>query len=274
MNILTALHFALLSFIFYMPAQALQITGTEEGEHEGEQTSFTEIYQDGHLVRLENGQLSYRYHDGDCLLVDNEHAIYIENSCKEIAQEIKKQMAQQIAAMQEKDNEVLAAAQKMKQMLQGKEGNIEIKRTGASKINGFNTTSYTAGPSQYSISAELLSRIKKEIDYEGLLKAQQQLLDAYSQANSMFNILENKQNIESQLMAKGYLIRQIDREAMNPAILNILPPETRKAMMAEMGEGSVVLEVTSVEHGKVDITKYKPSGRKASITEYIETMIE
>ena len=275
MNKLTALHFALLSFIFYMPAQALQITGTEEGEYEGEQTSFTEIYQNGHLVRLENGQLSYRYHDGECLLADNKHAIYIESTCKEIAKEIKKQMAQQIATIQEEHKEELAAAQKMAEMLQGEGSDFTLEKTSTGDVIGFNTTAYSAGPSKYWISADLLSTIKKEIDYDELLKTQQQLLNAYSQANSLFNITEQTQNIEAQLMTKGYLMKQIDSEAMNPMMLNMLPPETRKAMLADMGEGSVVLEVTSIENEKVNIAKYKPSGRKVSVSEYLnKTMLD
>jgi len=274
MNKLTALHFALLSFILYMPAQALQITGTEEGEHEGEQTSFTEIYQNGHLVRLENGQLSYHYHDGLCLLADNEHAIYIESTCKEIAQEITKQIAQQIATMQAEHKEELAAAQKMAEMLQGKGSDFQLEKTSTGDVIGFNTTTYSAGPSKYWISADLLSTIKKEIDYDELLKTQQQLLNAYSQANSLFNIREQTQNIEAQLMTKGYLMKQIDSEAMNPMMLNMLPPETRKAMLADMGEGSVVLEVTSIENEKVNIAKYKPSGRKVSIAEYLNKTMQ
>ncbi len=271
MNKLTAFYFVFIAFISCMPAHALQIIGTEEGEHEGEPVSFTEIYQDGYLIRLEDGQLSYRYHDGECLWVDIEHAIYIENTCKELAKVIEQKITQQIPTMQEKNKEALAAAQKMKEILQGKEGDIELIKTGASKTTGFNTTTYSAGPSKYWVSADLLSKIKKEIDYEELLKAQQQLVEAYSQVN----IMEQTQNIEAQLMTKGYLMKQIDSESMSTMMLNMLPPETRKAMLADMGEGSVVLEVISVENVKVDIATYKPSGRKVSVSEYLnKTMLE
>ena len=275
MNKFTALSFAFITFISCIPAHALQISGTEEGEYEGEQASFTEIYQDGYLVRLEDGQLSYRYHDGDCLLADNEHEIYIENTCKEIAKEIAKQIAQQISSMQEEHKEELAAAQKMAEIFQGKTSDFKLEKISTGDVAGFNTTTYSAGPSKYWVSAELLSKIKNEIDYEKLLQAQQQLLNAYSQANSLFNTMEQTQNIEVQLMAKGYLMKQMDSESMNPMMLNMLPPETRKAILADMGEGSVVLDVTSVENTKTNIAKYKPSGRKVSIAEYLnKTMLE
>ena len=275
MNKLTVFYFVFIALISFIPAHALQISGTEEGVYEGEQVSFTEIYQDGHLVRLEDGQLSYRYHDGECLLADNEHGVYIENTCKEIATEIAKQITQQIASMQEEHKEGLAAAQKMAEMLQGKQSDFTLKKTSTGDVSGFNTTIYSAGPSKYWVSAELLSKIKKEIDYDELLKTQQQLLNAYSQANSLFNTMEQKQNIEAQLMAKGYLMKQIDSEAMNPMMLNMLSPETREAILADMGEGSVVLEVASIENAKVNIAKYKPSGRKVSIAEYLhKTMLE
>ena len=275
MNKSTAFYFAFITFISCMPAHALQISGTEEGEYEGEQVSFTEIYQDGHLVRLEDEQLSYHYHAGECLLADNEHAIYIESSCKEIVQEIKKQIVQQIATTQAEHKEELAAAQKMAEMLQGEGGDFKLEKTSTGDVIGFNTTTYSAGPSKYWVSADVLSKIKKEIDYEELLVAQQQLLEAYSQANSLFNTMQQTQNIEAQLITKGYLMKQVDSEAMSPMVLNMLPPETRKAMLADMGEGSVVLEVTSIENVKVNIAKYKPSGRKVSISEYLNiTMLD
>ena len=272
MNKFTALNFALISLIFCMPAHALQIFGTEEGESEEDRISFTEIYQDGHLVRLESGQLSYRFHNGKCLIADNEHSIYIENSCKKIAEEMAKQIKKQFATVQVQNNESLSAALKITEMLKKEDNNLELKKSGSEEFIGFNTTTYSTGPSKYWVSADLLSKIKKEVDFKGILIAQQQMSDAYSQIGSMFNIMEKEQRIEAELMAKGYLMKQISSNPMSAAMLNMLPPEARNAIMADMDEGSVVLEVTSVKYEKVNIEKYKPAGRKVSIPEYMETI--
>lgn len=261
-----AIYLALISLFFFVPAHALQVIGV------GDEGSFLEIYQDGYHIRLENNQLSYRYHDGDCLIADNENNIYIESSCKKLTEELAKQIKKRYTTMQEQNKEALSAMLKMQAMLEPEENNIEIKKISTSKTNGFNTTIYSAGASKYWVSTELLSQIKKEIDYDALLQVYQHMLDAFSQTNNPLNIMDKQERIEAELMTKGYLMKQIDKDTINAMTKKMLPPEVLEAMAADMGEGSVVLEVTSVNNNKVNIKKHKPSGRKVTIEEYLETM--
>ena len=85
--------------------------------------------------------------------------------------------------------------------------------------------------------------------------------------------MEKQQRIEDELMTRGSLMKQISIPPMNVAILKMLPTEARNSTTENMDEGSVVLEVTSVKHDKVYIEKYKPSGHKISISEYMEVML-
>lgn len=261
---------ALVSLLWLLPAHALQIEGNDSGDH------FTEIYQNEYYLRLENGQLTFRYHKGKCLIASDQGGVYVEDACEKIANEMSKLISQKIAEIQKQFGGMKPEqSAELRKIMQAHEGAIELKKTGSGKVAGYNSTTYSAGFSQYWISGKLLSQINKQIDYEAFLKVQEQFDKAFSQTKNTGGGPGKTERIEKDLEKKGYLMKKTDAASapgMNPMMMGMLPPEKRKEIMAQMGEGPVVLKVTSVNIGSVDINKIKPSGRKVTVAEYLEAM--
>ncbi len=270
MIMLRTLCLGLVSALWLLPAYALQIQGEDDGDR------FSEIYQDDHYLRLEQNKLMFGYHDGICLMASDQGDVYVEDSCEKIAAEFSKAISQKISEMQQQYGGMMPGqGAEFRKMMQAKNGAIELKKTGSGEVAGYNSTIFSVGSSKYWVSSKLLSQIKKEIDYKQFLKAQQRFEDAFSKVESMGGGQDKTELIEKDLAEKGYLMKKTDAASapgMNPMIMSMLPPEKRKEMMAQMGEGPVVLNVTSVNIGSVNINKIKPSGRKVTVAEFIETM--
>lgn len=260
----------LVSVLWLLPAHALQIGGEEQGN------TFREIYQDGYYLRLENDQLMLRYRKGKCLMASDQGDVYVEDSCAKIADEFSEAVSQKIAAMEQQYGVTMSAqSAELRKMMQAHEGEIELKKTGSGEVAGYDSTIFSAGASKYWVSPKLLSQIKKAIDYKQFLKAQQRFEAAFRKVERMGGGQDRTGRIEKDLEKKGYLMKKTDAASapgMNPMMMGMLPPEKRKEIMAQMGEGPVVLNVTSVNSGDVDIQKIKPSGRKVTVAEYLEAM--
>ena len=270
MTIRQMLVLAFVSVLWPLPAHALQIGGEENGG------SFSEIYQDGYYLRLENDQLMFRYRKGKCLMASEQGDVYVEDSCAKIADQFSEAISQKMAAMEQQYGvEMSAEGAKLRKMMQDHEGETELNEVGSDEVAGYNSTIFLAGSSKYWISPELLSQIKKEIDYSQFLKAQQQFESAFSKFESMGVGQDKTGLIRKNLEKKGYLMKKTDAASvpgMNPIIMGMLPPEKRKEIMAQMGEGPVVLEINSVNTGSVDIENIRPSGSKVTIAGYLEVM--
>ena len=266
MTMLRILCLGLVSTLCLPPAYALQIEGEEDGE------PFREIYQDGYYLRLENDQLMLRYRKEKCLMVSEQGDVYVEDLCARIADEISKAMSKEASAIEQQHGiNTSAQSAALDKMMQAYRGETELNKVGSGKVSGYDSTIFSTGSSKYWVSPKLLSEIKKNIDYKQFLKTQEQFEAAFSELDAFSDELNNIIQIEKDLEKIGYLMKKSDA-GMSPVMMDMLPPETRKQLMAQMGEEPVVLNVTSVNTSNVDIKKIKPSGRKVTIAEYIEVM--
>ena len=264
MTMLRILCLGLVSALCLLPAYALQIQGEEDGE------SFREIYQDGYYLRLENDQLMLRYRKGKCLMVSDQGDVYVEDSCAKIADEFSEAISQKVASMEQQHGVNMSAqGAELGKVIQAHKGETELNKVGSGEVSGYDSMIFSAGSNKYWVSSKLLSQIKKAIDYKQFLKDQKRFEAAFSEINKFSGGLDKMEHIEKDLEKKGYLMKKVDA-GMNPMIMSMLPPEQRKEIIAQMGDGPVVLNVTSVNTSNVDIKKIKPSGRKVTIAKYIE----
>lgn len=258
------------SVFWLMPVPAVQIIGDDDG------TSFAEIYQDDHFLRLENGRLIQRYHDGDCLIADEQTGDYIEGDCGDIAEKISAAITQKMTEFQQQydgmDPGQMAA---YKQMMRQHQGDEQLKESGKGEVAGFPTIRYTVGSREISISPKLLSLIKKEMNYKQYLKSASEFEAAFSQAKVFGGDEDKTQAAENELAKTGYVVKITDAAAvggMNSMMLKFLPPEKRKEMMANAGDATVVLRVTSVKTDKVKLKNYRPDGEQVSIDDFLNRM--
>ncbi|MBV1882225.1 MAG: hypothetical protein KUG82_11350 [Pseudomonadales bacterium] len=284
----------LVSMIFLLPAHAIKIEGVSEsdfdpsdddsddpGQYEdyddnlGDRISFTEIYQDGHFIRLDNNKVSFHISRGHCLIASDQHDTFIEGSCDELSKKMKTSYAKKIAEIMKKMKASMTPeAIEMMKNLRGDNVNAKLKKLSTGEVSGIDSAIFSAGSNKYWISESILNQIKKEMDYTKFLEIQQNFEDAYLSIERHFRDVGESHRIEKELSRMGYLMKQTETDTLNSITKNMLTPEQIKLFEGMDQDETVVLEVLSVSYNKVDLSKIKPSGNKVSIDQYVQMIFE
>ena len=284
----------LVSMFFLLPAHAIKIEGVSESDYDpsvgdsddpghnedyddnlGDTISFTEIYQDGHFIRLDNNKMSFHINRGHCLIASDKHDTFIEGSCDELSKKMKNIYTKKITEiMQKLKSSMTPEAIEMMKNLRGDDVNAKLKKLSTGEVSGIDSAIFSAGSNKYWLSVSILDQIKKEMDYTKFLEIQQKFEDAYTSIEVHFGDGDKTRHIEKELSRMGYLMKQTETDTLNSMTKNMLTPEQIKLFEGMDQNETVVLEVLSVSYNKVDLSKIKPSGNKVSIEQYVQMNFE
>lgn len=249
---------------------AIVITSQDQGQGQ----TRTQYFGDGRFLATENGQPLFGIEkDGTCWFVAEGRRI--TDSCKK--------MAGGMQGVQEKMLSGLSAEERAMMQQMGMFGAAQapqIKEVAGQRIAGIdgNRCYEIGGPShQICINESLQEKIKREMGSDFFVDMQTRFQEMANMAGSgeLSAIIE--------LSQRGFVMKDVQAATaipgLNPAMLQLLPPEQREQIMAEMpgagmsGGGMQGEVVTAVDEGgafpALDLSAYPSIG----FDEFVQQMM-
>ncbi|WP_143309945.1 hypothetical protein [Candidatus Entotheonella palauensis] len=246
---------------------AVMITMDDQGR------TSTDVFDNQVYYHLEDGNLDMRIDlkTNTCSMFLHDERVHVEGKCDEAQKEMEAAMSEALK-QQGMTREHMLAMQKM--MQQHRQPGADIKPAGSETIAGYEATCYQMSATRkMCISEAVTTLISREFSLKKIIRLMRQLTGGpFGREASAAD------QAEQQLREKGYVMKDVDTASgmPNAGMLNMLPEEARKQIMAQLRQSGVKPTgrvVVNIEKN-AKFTPQVPNYPKKSIREFANFMMK
>ena len=230
----------------------------------------TDVFDNQVYYHLEDGKLAMRMdlNTNTCSMFLHDQGVHVEGKCDEAQKEMEAAMAEMFK-QQGIDQSQVAAMRKM--MQPQRPAGADIQPAGSETVAGYKADCYRIGASRtMCVSEAVMALINREFSFQKMVEMRGPWRGGPFQSEP-----SEAEKAEHKLRAKGYLMKEVDRQGGMPGALQNLPEAVRKQIMAQMqqsGHKPTGRMVVNIEKNAT-FTPELPNYPKKSIREFASMMM-